>query len=259
MEQVAVMKKVQPIIILFLICISAGVFAHERVFYGIASYYGKKFHGRKTASGEIFNMHKFSAAHKTLPLGSVVKVTNISNNKSIIVKVNDRGPYVGSRVLDLSYAAAKKLDYIRKGLTRVKAKVIYLAPGKKKASRGGVPTPVNDEEKFTPPDNENGKSEKLKFMPVPGSQNKIRGGRILRIQIGAFKYKKNAEKRLAALREKGVDAEIVEVKSVSNFYYKVYSTTKFRQLNRAFEKLEKIRKKGIECFIIGQYYARSSE
>lgn len=87
---------------------------------GMASWYGDDFHGRKTANGEIFDMHAFTGAHKTLPLPSLVKVTNLSNNKSIIVRVNDRGPYHGGRLIDMSRAAANALGYRNKGLTKVR-------------------------------------------------------------------------------------------------------------------------------------------
>jgi len=86
---------------------------------GTASWYGKKFHGRPTASGTIFNMYKISAAHKTIPLGTYILVVNKSNGKKIKVIVNDRGPFIPGRVLDLSYAAAKKLGYADLGLTEV--------------------------------------------------------------------------------------------------------------------------------------------
>lgn len=87
---------------------------------GMASWYGDDFHGRKTANGEVFDMHAFTGAHKTLPLPSLVKVTNLSNGKSIIVRVNDRGPYHGGRLIDMSRAAANALDYRSKGLTKVR-------------------------------------------------------------------------------------------------------------------------------------------
>ena len=76
---------------------------------GIASWYGPKFHGKKTANGERFNMYAMTAAHKTLPLSSYVEVTNLKNHRSIVVRINDRGPYHGKRAIDLSYAAAKEL------------------------------------------------------------------------------------------------------------------------------------------------------
>jgi rare lipoprotein A len=86
---------------------------------GIASWYGKKFHGRKTANGEIYNMYAISAAHKTLPLGTRVRVHNMNNNKEIMVRINDRGPFVHGRIIDLSYTAAKKLGIIGPGTAPV--------------------------------------------------------------------------------------------------------------------------------------------
>ncbi|MFV8783520.1 septal ring lytic transglycosylase RlpA family protein [Microbulbifer sp. SA54] len=86
---------------------------------GQASWYGTKFHGRKTANGEVYNMYAMSAAHKTLPLPSYAKVTNLDNGRSVIVRVNDRGPFVPGRIIDLSYTAAQKLGYIDKGVARV--------------------------------------------------------------------------------------------------------------------------------------------
>ncbi|MFQ5802076.1 MAG: septal ring lytic transglycosylase RlpA family protein [Candidatus Methylomirabilales bacterium] len=86
---------------------------------GVASWYGPKFHGRPTASGEVFDMHEISAAHRTLPLGSWVQVTNLENGRSIRVRVNDRGPFVEGRVIDLSYAAARALGMVKEGLAWV--------------------------------------------------------------------------------------------------------------------------------------------
>ncbi|WP_207002052.1 septal ring lytic transglycosylase RlpA family protein [Trinickia mobilis] len=86
---------------------------------GRASWYGMKFHGRKTASGERFDMNALTAAHKTLPLASYVRVTNTTNNKSVVVKINDRGPYVRGRIIDLSYAAARVLGLRKAGTAQV--------------------------------------------------------------------------------------------------------------------------------------------
>ena len=86
---------------------------------GVASWYGAQFHGRKTSSGEVYDMYKMTAAHKTLPLPSYVQVTNLENGRTAVVKVNDRGPFHGDRVIDLSYAAAKKLGVVRKGTATV--------------------------------------------------------------------------------------------------------------------------------------------
>jgi len=87
---------------------------------GVAAWYGKELHGKKTASGEIFDMYGISAAHRTLPLGTMIRVTNLDNLKSIKVRINDRGPLIKSRMLDLSYGAAKELGFVTQGTTRVK-------------------------------------------------------------------------------------------------------------------------------------------
>jgi rare lipoprotein A len=87
---------------------------------GIASWYGKDFHGRRTASGEIFDMHALTAAHRTLPLGTVLRVTNLDNFKSVKLTVNDRGPFTGNRILEVSYGAARELAFVSQGTARVK-------------------------------------------------------------------------------------------------------------------------------------------
>ncbi|MBE2986924.1 septal ring lytic transglycosylase RlpA family protein [Campylobacter sp. RM12920] len=91
---------------------------------GIASWYGPNFHGKKTSNGEIYNMHNMTAAHKTLPMNTVLKVVNLINQKNVIVRINDRGPFVGDRVIDLSKAAATKLDMIAAGTAPVSMEVI---------------------------------------------------------------------------------------------------------------------------------------
>ncbi len=91
---------------------------------GIASWYGPNFNGQKTSDGEIYNMYDYTAAHKTLPMNTVVKVTNLNNGKSVIVRINDRGPFVKNRIIDLSYAAAKKIGVDVSGTAPVKIKVV---------------------------------------------------------------------------------------------------------------------------------------
>lgn len=95
-------------------------------FIGIASWYGPGFHGKKTASGEKFNMYALTAAHKTLPLNTVVKVTNLNNGKEVIVKINDRGPVPEDRIIDLSKKAAQQLQIIKEGIAKVKIDVLKL-------------------------------------------------------------------------------------------------------------------------------------
>jgi rare lipoprotein A len=99
---------------------------------GYASWYGPGFHGRKTANGERYNMWKMTAAHKKLPFGTVVKVTNLENKKSVVVKINDRGPFIRGRIIDLSKAAAKRLDFLGSGTTKV---VLEILPKKEGAGQ----------------------------------------------------------------------------------------------------------------------------
>ncbi|RLV60149.1 septal ring lytic transglycosylase RlpA family protein [Parashewanella curva] len=102
--------------------------AKDYVAIGKASYYGKKFHGYHTSNGEIYDMYSMSAAHKSLPLPSYVKVTNLDNDKSVIVRVNDRGPFHKGRIIDVSYAAAYKLGMLKQGVANVKLEAIHLVP-----------------------------------------------------------------------------------------------------------------------------------
>jgi rare lipoprotein A len=94
---------------------------------GLASYYGKEFHGRKTANGERFDMNGLTAAHRTLPFGTMVRVTNLSNDKSVTVRINDRGPFVEGRIIDLAMGAARQIDL--DGVARVRLEIIGY-PGK---------------------------------------------------------------------------------------------------------------------------------
>lgn len=131
---------------------------------GLASWYGKQFHGRKTSSGERYNMYEMTAAHKTLPLPSYVRVTNMENGRTAVVKVNDRGPFHGGRVIDLSYSAAKKLGVVQKGTAMVEVAAIdplapdaepgpFLAAAKgkpKKPARSERPVPARSEPEPAP-------------------------------------------------------------------------------------------------------------
>ncbi|MEE3234024.1 MAG: septal ring lytic transglycosylase RlpA family protein [Candidatus Latescibacterota bacterium] len=91
---------------------------------GVSSFYGKKFHGRKTANGETFNMYKLTAAHRVLPLGTYVRVTHLDNGRWVEVKVNDRGPFIEGRILDLSFAAALEIEMVNAGKARVMIEIM---------------------------------------------------------------------------------------------------------------------------------------
>ncbi len=109
---------------------------------GLASWYGKKFHGRRTSNGERYNMYGISAAHKTLPMGTMVRVFNLKNNKEAMVRINDRGPFVRGRIIDLSYGAAKMLGVVGPGTTPVEIVAVGVAGDTKASVRPG-PKPVD--------------------------------------------------------------------------------------------------------------------
>ncbi len=145
--------------------------------HGVASWYGKKFHGRLTSNREPYDMYAMTAAHKTLPLPTYVRVRNLGNNKSIIVRVNDRGPFVHNRIIDLSYVAALKLDMVRTGTSLVEVTAITFDDPP--ASHGtGAPAPAG---------------ARRADDPRPAIQNKIY------VQVGAFGSRENAERRSEAL------------------------------------------------------------
>ena len=153
---------------------------------GVASWYGKKFHGNLTSNREVYDMYQMTAAHKTLPLPTYVRVRNLQNNRSIVVRVNDRGPFVHNRIIDLSYAAATKLDMIGSGTSLVEVTAInFDQPG------GDRPT-----RQLTP-----------RVAPAPRTRetqvNADRSHRIF-VQVGAFGDRINAERRLALLSASGI-------------------------------------------------------
>ncbi|MBK9730633.1 MAG: septal ring lytic transglycosylase RlpA family protein [Chitinophagaceae bacterium] len=124
------MKGIRKLLLGFLLCNCAFSTNAQKLYShtGRASFYASKFDGRKTANGEIFSNKKLTAAHLTLPFGTLLRVTNLKNNKSVVVRVNDRGPYVKSRIIDLSRAAADSLDFIHSGWTMVKVEEIKPEP-----------------------------------------------------------------------------------------------------------------------------------
>ena len=142
-----------------------------------ASYYADKFHGRKTSSGEIFNMYDYTAAHKTLPFGTLLRVTNLANGNYVTVKVNDRGPFVKGRELDVSKAAAVKLGMIKTGTAKVKIEILEKGDGGKKGSSGSSGSTASKSQ---------GNSTKT------NTQIKLESGAYYDIQLGAFSKKENA-------------------------------------------------------------------
>lgn len=165
---------------------------------GVASWYGKKFHGKPTSSGEIYNMHAMTAAHKTLPLPTEVRVTNLRNGKSIIVKVNDRGPFVDNRLIDLSYAAAQRLEMITVGTTLVEVESLDAPPHAAPQLASTAPAPV--------------KSKGISFSPIataaadPVTNNELID---LYLQVGAFGEQQNAASLQRRLQSRGIGNVVI--------------------------------------------------
>ncbi len=116
------MKLIKSLV--FIALISTVTVQAKENFMGVASYYADMFEGRLTANGEIYSHNGMTCAHKTLPFGTLLKVTNLSNDKSVIVTVNDRGPFIKGRVVDLTKSAARKIDMIHRGIVNVKVEII---------------------------------------------------------------------------------------------------------------------------------------
>ena len=111
-------------VIVLVIMVSATLGLGAQTYQGKASFYGPGFHGKKCANGQVFDMNKLTCAHKTLPFGTMLKVTNLKNGKSTIVEVTDRGPYIKGRIIDLSKAAAEEIDMINAGVANVEIEVM---------------------------------------------------------------------------------------------------------------------------------------
>lgn len=159
---------------------------------GIASWYGEAFHGKRTSSGTIYNMHELTAAHKTLPLPSLVRVTNLGNGKSVVVTVDDRGPFVKGRLIDLSYAAAKELDIVRTGTAEVEVEALGGASG---AGPVIVYSPGN------PAAAAPSGGSSIAPALVPAQQ--------LYMQVGAFGNLANAERLKIHLESNGVSKVVI--------------------------------------------------
>ncbi|WP_179952048.1 septal ring lytic transglycosylase RlpA family protein [Marinicella rhabdoformis] len=179
---------------------------------GQASWYGKKFHGRKTSNQEIFDMYKLTAAHKILPLPSYVEVTNLDNGKQVIVRVNDRGPFVGDRIIDLSYGAAKALDFVNQGIANVKIEVI-------KAPKNLQASPIKQGLTYIQlgafSDNNTAYNLAKKVTELLGIETfvtilKTQSGLLHRVRIGPFNSENKIQQLINQISQKGINnAQVV--------------------------------------------------
>jgi len=159
-------------------------FREDRFFQqGPASWYGREFHGKTTASGEKFDMNQLTAAHKTLPFGSIVEVRNLENGRSVRLKINDRGPYRGNRIIDVSFEAARALDMVRAGEVNVGINVIHMGDNRAAQSGGG---------NFVEPVSDRGLPVNVSMHDSAPRYDSTMGGDF-KLQAGAFYTRRNAE------------------------------------------------------------------
>ncbi len=178
-----------------MLCFTAGCFASTVYKTGVtASYYAEDFHGKKTSNGERFNMNDFTCAHKSLPFNTILKVTNLANGKSCQVRVNDRGPFVLNREIDLSKAAATKLGMIGSGTTRVKLEIVKEGANTKLSQQTAASATKIMKKLY---------GDAATTGNTASAQKKIPAGTFWDIQVGAFKSKDNAKARAKELSKAG--------------------------------------------------------
>lgn len=189
---------------------------------GVASWYGPGFHGKPTACGETYDMEAMTAAHKTLPLGTYVKVTHLENSQSIIVRVNDRGPFVAGRIIDLSSKASQMLGVRQKGVAHVRVEAIELATQERM-----------------------GKDTFWKVQPAPS----FRYG-LFAIQIGSFKEQANAYRLQQNLSSNFKTVQILPFNHDGNQFYRV-QVGAYRDLMLARQEMQKLQQNGFgDAFVI---------
>ena len=153
---------------------------------GVASWYGNPYHGRRAANGEIYDMEQMTAAHRTLPFGTWVRVHNLDNNKNVEVRITDRGPFVGGRIVDLSHAAAVAIDMVGPGTAKVKLTIIAAPPSPPNAVVRAAAAPA-----------------------TPSPPNTVESAAQFAVQVGAFTDRGNAERVLSAMQLRFGSAKIV--------------------------------------------------
>ena len=189
---------------------------------GLASWYGEDFHGKKTSNGEIYDMYAMTAAHKTLPFNTYVAVNNLENGRKLKVRINDRGPFVRGRIIDLSYAAASKLGIVGPGTARVKIAALGMA------SQNGLK-----------------KDEPKSYEPVDYQKGNFT------FQVGAFLERQNAERLEAKLAKAYTNAHIATYHSGDKTFYRV-RVGKFNDLKNAIEYEKKLIADGYDPMIVAE-------
>jgi rare lipoprotein A len=171
---------------------------------GVASWYGPTFHGGNTSSGESYDMYGMTAAHKTLPLPTYARVTNLANGRSVVVRINDRGPFVANRIIDLSYTAAAKLDMLRDGTAMVEVRALEPGGGTQLTDLSPTPTAA-PAQTFEPPAAAPPAATLPSVAPPPGAPALP----LLYVQTGAFGDPANAGRQLARLHAAGLASAFI--------------------------------------------------
>lgn len=178
---------------------------------GIASWYGPGFQGKKTANGEVFDTNGFTAAHRTLPFDTEILVKNVSNGKSITVRINDRGPYAKDRIIDLSKAVAKRLDIIEQGTAPVELYLINQSPNSIKVENLKKPSYTIQVASYA--DTSRAKSKANEFKDGWVKQVLVKREKVYRVFVGRFSSVEEAKARKASLSNRGVDGFVKQVEN----------------------------------------------
>lgn len=223
------MKKAISVLLIFSMS-ALGLSAQTQS--GKASFYADKFEGRTTASGEKYKHNKLTAAHKTLPFGTKVRVTNLANSKSVEVIINDRGPYVDGRIIDLSKSAAEQLEFINLGLAEVKMEVVDAGDGK------GKTQPVSIEKVSV---------DEKEFYDFSISRLKPSG---FGVQIGTYQELVNLMRLSENLKNSYKRDVSVQVKVINGIKYYSIILGQFSKRSKASGFLEDVKKKFPDAFIV---------
>lgn len=244
--------------LIILLCLQISeIFAQGQKFTqtGTASYYAGRFHGRKTASGEIYDSKKLTAAHRTLKFGTMVKVTNLKNNLSVIVKVNDRGPFAHNRIIDISQAAAKEIGMLKTGTTQVRIEVVgengkLFEPATPKEPQKDTTSIAQNTPKPTPTSNPTTPAADTTFLTgntysLWGTKKSPKG---MGIQVGSYGDLENAKDLCKDLHKVGIQETYIQVGWSEKRIYRVLVGA-FTDEETGKKQLDAVRKAGFDGFV----------
>ena len=221
---------------------------------GVGSWYGKKFHGQKTSSGELYDMFKMTAAHPTLPIPSYARVTSLETGKQVIVKVNDRGPFLSNRIIDLSYTAAYKLGYLEKGSSMVEVELLLPDEIERiNLARQEAASPIGTQQVAAAPvvteKTETKAGTAVAQADTQTRQETASGGQAYYLQLGAYQEASNAQSYQASFSlnwaHRLPSLEVVQ----SGDYYKLFAGP-FNTLAEATQVVEEMKSMGTSSFVV---------